>query len=71
MRGATANRRAISLFPIPSAASRTMRLRCATRTGVVRRRDSFSNASRVSELNSIDGATRTSGHLIVGDDHPI
>lgn len=31
----------------------------------LRRRDSFSNASRVSELNSIDGATRMSGHLIV------
>jgi len=27
-----------------------MRLRCTTRTGVVRRRDSFSNSSRVSEL---------------------
>jgi hypothetical protein len=42
-----------------------MRFRCATRTAVVRRRDSFSNASRVSELNSMDGATRMSGHPIV------
>ena len=65
MRGATANCRAISLFPIPSAASRTMRLRNAARTAVVRWRDNFSNASRVAEFNSIDGATRMSGHPIV------
>jgi len=32
---------------------------------VVRRRDSFSNSSRVSELNSMAGATRISCHLIV------
>jgi hypothetical protein len=42
-----------------------MRLRSAMRTGVVRRRDSFSNSSRVAEFNSIEGATRMPGHLIV------
>ena len=42
-----------------------MRLRNAARTAVVRWRDNFSNASRVAEFNSIDGATRMSGHPIV------
>jgi hypothetical protein len=32
---------------------------------VVRRRDSFSNSSRAAEVNSIVGATRIVGHLIV------
>ena len=50
MRGATPIRSAISLFCIPSAASKTMLLRCAARTAVVRRRDNFSSSNRAAEL---------------------
>jgi hypothetical protein len=56
------NRRAISLFPLLSAASKTMRLRSATCTAAVRRRDSFSNTIRFPEPSSIAGATRISSH---------